>query len=207
MPRTSTPAPKGGIDGKTGRAVNRARLRIIAVCCIAAAQLAGCQGTAAPAAVPQGSVAVYFSPHGGCTEAIVAEIAKARKTVKVQAYSFTSAPIARALVEAKRRGVEVLVILDKSQRTERGSMARFLQDAGVPVWIDALQGRGIAHSKIILIDAPGSSGGTVITGSFNFTRSAEEENAENLLIIRGHADLMAAYLANFQERLGHAERF
>jgi phosphatidylserine/phosphatidylglycerophosphate/cardiolipin synthase-like enzyme len=200
MPRTSTPAPKGGIDGKTGRAVNRARLRIIAVCCIAAAQLAGCQGTAAPAAVPQGSVAVYFSPHGGCTEAIVAEIAKARKTVKVQAYSFTSAPIARALVEAKRRGVEVVVVLDKSQRTEKYSSATFLHNEGVPVWIDAKH--AIAHNKIILID-----GAVVITGSFNFTRAAEEQNAENLLVIHDSGALVAAYVKNFQEHLGHSEKY
>ena len=62
---------------------------------------------------------VYFSPHRGCTEAVVEALGKARSTVLVQAYSFTSAPIAKALVEAHRRGVRVAVVLDRSQRTEK----------------------------------------------------------------------------------------
>ena len=61
---------------------------------------------------------VYFSPRGGCTEAVVHELDQAKSTVSVQAYSFTSAPIAKALVEAYRRGVKVEVILDRSQRSE-----------------------------------------------------------------------------------------
>src|ERR1044072_894340 len=59
-------------------------------------------------------LAVYFSPNGGATAAIVQALADARQTVLVQAYSFTSAPIAQALVEAHRRGVQVQVVLDKS---------------------------------------------------------------------------------------------
>src|ERR1700712_2388365 len=61
---------------------------------------------------------VYFSPKGGCTQVVVENLAKARTNVLVQAYSFTSAPIAKALVDAARRGVKVQVILDKSNRTE-----------------------------------------------------------------------------------------
>ena len=63
-------------------------------------------------------IQVFFSPKGGCTEAVVANLNKATNTVLVQAYSFTSAPIAKALVDAEKRGVKVQVILDKSQRTE-----------------------------------------------------------------------------------------
>jgi phosphatidylserine/phosphatidylglycerophosphate/cardiolipin synthase-like enzyme len=61
-------------------------------------------------------VAVFFSPKGGCTEAVVEELGKAREIVLVQAYSFTSAPIAKALVEAHQRGVRVEVLLDKSRK-------------------------------------------------------------------------------------------
>ena len=70
-------------------------------------------------------IAVYFSPHGGCTDAIVKELDAAKESVLVQAYSFTSAPIAKALMEAHKRGVKVQVILDKSQRTEKYSSATF----------------------------------------------------------------------------------
>jgi phosphatidylserine/phosphatidylglycerophosphate/cardiolipin synthase-like enzyme len=64
-------------------------------------------------------VAVYFSPHGGATEGVVQELAAAKPQVLAQAYAFTSAPIAQALVDAHKRGVEVLVVLDKSNQTDR----------------------------------------------------------------------------------------
>src|SRR5436309_5138465 len=84
-----------------------------------------------------GEIKVFFSPNGGCTDAVTNELAKARRTVLVQAYSFTSAPIAKAVADAHKRGVKVTVLLDKSQRTEKYSVADFLQHAGVPTFIDA----------------------------------------------------------------------
>ncbi len=72
------------------------------------------------------NIDVYFSPSGGCTEAVVSEQGKAKKTVLVEAYSFTSTPIATVLVDAHNRGVNVTVILDKSQRTEEYLEADFL---------------------------------------------------------------------------------
>jgi len=118
-------------------------------------------------------IQVYFSPNGGCTEAVVRELGKAKSTVLVQAYSFTSAPIAKALVEAKKRGVKIQVILDKSQRREKYTEADFLLHAGVPTWIDAKH--AIAHNKIMVIDSH-----TVLTGSFNFTKAAEEKQRGKL---------------------------
>jgi phosphatidylserine/phosphatidylglycerophosphate/cardiolipin synthase-like enzyme len=98
----------------------------------------------------------------------------------VQAYSFTSAPIAKALLDAHKRGLRVEVILDKSQRTEQYSSADFLANQGVPTKIDAAH--AISHNKIIVID-----GENIITGSFNFTKAAQEKNAENLLVIHDKA--------------------
>jgi phosphatidylserine/phosphatidylglycerophosphate/cardiolipin synthase-like enzyme len=66
---------------------------------------------------------VYFSPQGGCTKAVVDVLSKAKTSINVQTYSFTSAPIAKALVDAHKRGVKVQVILDKSQKTERYTSA------------------------------------------------------------------------------------
>ena len=142
----------------------------------------------------------YFSPNGGCTQAVVDALGLAMKSVLVQAYSFTSAPIARALVDAKKRGVDVLVILDKSQRTERYTSATFLVNEGVPTYIDPVH--KIAHNKVMVID-----GETVITGSFNFTKAAESGNAENLLVIT-HAPVLAQrYTANWKEHLVHSEPY
>ena len=157
---------------------------------------------ATPAFAQQGpqDIHPYFSPNGGCTEAIVSALGGARKTVLVQAYSFTSLPIAKALVEAHKRGVDVQVILDKSQRTNRYSGATFLSNEGIPVFIDAAH--KIAHNKLMVID-----GITVITGSFNFTKAAENGNAENLLIISNAPELAQRYTANWKEHLGHSEPY
>jgi phosphatidylserine/phosphatidylglycerophosphate/cardiolipin synthase-like enzyme len=160
--------------------------------------LAACdRSPAPPASTP--TVEVAFSPHGGCTEAVVAALEKASSSVLVQAYSFTSAPIAKALVEAHRRGVRVEVILDKSQRTEKYSSADFVAHAGIPTLIDAKH--AIAHNKVMVID-----GKTVLTGSFNFTKAAEEHNAENLLVLQDAA-LAEKYAANWKQHAAHSESY
>jgi phosphatidylserine/phosphatidylglycerophosphate/cardiolipin synthase-like enzyme len=144
-------------------------------------------------------IEVHFSPKGGCTEAVVRELDAAKATVLVQAYSFTSAPIAKALVNAHKRGVKIEVILDKSQRTEKYSEADFLYNMSIPVRIDARH--QIAHNKVMVIDDA-----VVITGSFNFTKGAAEKNAENLLVIRDKA-LAAKYKGNWQAHAEHSEPY
>jgi phosphatidylserine/phosphatidylglycerophosphate/cardiolipin synthase-like enzyme len=146
--------------------------------------------TATLAGVPEScpTVTVCFTPGGNCTEAIVHAMNNAKRTILVQAYSFTSAPIAKALLVAHKRGVQVQVILDKSQRSEKYSLADFLANQGVPTMIDA--NHAISHNKVMIID-----GEVVITGSFNFTKAAQEKNAENMLIVRDKA-LAAQYTQN-----------
>lgn len=144
-----------------------------------------------------GTVDVYFSPNGGATTAVVRELDSAMSEVLVQAYSFTSKPIAKALVDAKKRGVKVVVVLDKSQRREKYTSADFVAHAGIPTFID--DQHAIAHNKIMIIDRQ-----TLITGSFNFTKAAEEKNAENLLVLKGNSALVERYLRNFEEHKGHS---
>lgn len=169
-------------------------LLVLAVCAIAWMwrQLPAARETAA-SAEPE----LYFSPAGGCTDAIVRELAAAKSEVLMQAYSFTSAQIAGALVDAHRRGVHVVALLDKSNRTAQYSSADFLAHAGVETLIDARH--PIAHNKIMIIDRA-----IVLTGSFNFTKAAEA-NAENLLIFHHTPDLAQRYLTNFETHRAHAE--
>ena len=127
------------------------------------------------------------------------EIASARSEILIQAYSFTSAPIAKALIEAHKRGVKVAAILDKSQRTAKYTSATFLANMRIPTYIDAKH--AIAHNKVIVID-----GAVTITGSFNFTKAAEEKNAENLLIIRSR-EIAKAYRENWHDHLSHSEQY
>jgi len=170
---------------------------IALVCVVACDELLSTAATPIP--LGTNSCSVYFSPKGGCTEAVIRELNNAKTSVLVQAYSFTAKPIAKALVEAHRRGVKVEVILDKSQRTASYSSADFVAHAGILTLIDAKH--SIAHNKIIIVD-----GQTVITGSFNFSNAAEEHNAENLLILRD-SKVAKRYIENWELHEKHSERY
>jgi phosphatidylserine/phosphatidylglycerophosphate/cardiolipin synthase-like enzyme len=123
---------------------------------------------------------VAFSPDHGATELVVRTIESARATVRVAAYSFTSKPIAEALLDDEKRGIDVKVVVDKSNATARYTAATFLANQGVPVRIDYKY--AIMHDKFIVVD-----GETVETGSFNFTSAAQFHNAENVIVLHDPA--------------------
>ncbi len=119
---------------------------------------------------------VAFSPDRGATALVVKTIGEAQRSIRVAAYSFTSKPIAEALLNAKRRGIDVDVVVDKSQATARYTAATYLANEGVQVRVDYRY--AIMHDKFIVVD-----GETVEEGSFNYTAAAESKNAENVLVI------------------------
>jgi len=119
---------------------------------------------------------VCFSPNGACQEAVVTQISKAQRSIEIAMYSFTSREIAQALVEAKKRQVKVRVILDNAQIKDPYSKSRYLMGKGINVKFRL--GPGLMHNKFAVID-----GKVLLTGSFNWTASADRKNAENLLII------------------------
>ncbi len=131
------------------------------------------------------TVTVGFSP-GNAQAVVVDTIDAARTSIRLAAYSFTSKPIAAALVAASKRGVDVKVVVDKSQRTERYTSATFLANMGIPVRVDARY--SIMHNKFMVID-----GTTVQTGSFNYTASAARRNAENVIVVAGAPGMVSAY--------------
>ena len=99
--------------------------------------------------------------------------------------------LAKALLEAKKRKVSVKILLDKSQLTQNYSSSTFFANQGFELRIDVKH--RIYHNKVMIIDDT-----TVITGSFNFTKSAETRNAENLLIILCNPQLAQLYTANWE---------
>lgn len=137
-----------------------------------------------------------FSP-GGAEALIVRTIESARQEILVAAYTFTDKALARALVDASKRGVSVRVVLDKSQRNGRYSAATFLANAGIRVRID--ENHSIMHSKFILVD-----GSTLQTGSFNYTTAAARQNAENVVVIWNNPDLALLYARDWLEHWGHS---
>jgi phosphatidylserine/phosphatidylglycerophosphate/cardiolipin synthase-like enzyme len=169
-------------------------------CLVLCALIAPAQETIPPDGRSRARVA--FPPHDDAQTMIAQAISEARRQVLVQAFTFTNRFIARALLDAARRGVEVQVIADREQ-FEKGAAYRLadLKAGGIKVWLDGEH--AAAHNKIVLIDA-GQARPIVITGSFNFTQAAQKQNAENVLLIDGNAALAKAYLENWQRHRAHA---
>src|SRR3989338_4561788 len=101
-------------------------------------------------AIACADTAVYFSPNGGCQDAIIREIDKAQNTIDIAMYYFTSREIAQELVKAKYRNVKVRIVLDSSQEEEAYSKSRYLIDRDVEVRYYG--GSGLMHNKFAIID-------------------------------------------------------
>jgi phosphatidylserine/phosphatidylglycerophosphate/cardiolipin synthase-like enzyme len=158
-------------------------------------------GVGVDAAAPgDGTISVYFSPHGGCRDVVIRQLDNAQSSIEFQAYTFSSYEIARALVAAHDRGVKVTAVLDEKAAHDQFREPDYIASHGIETYVDGQH--PIAHNKVIVID-----GITVITGSYNFTEQAEKSNAENLLVISGNAKLAAAFDANFNEHLGHSQAY
>jgi len=121
-------------------------------------------------------IKVYFSPNGGCQQAVISEIRKAEQTIDIAMYYLSSRDIAQALVQASENDVRVRIVLDQGQEIESASKSGYLIKHGFEIRYHL--GFGLMHNKFAIID-----GKSLITGSFNWTLTAEERNEENLLII------------------------
>jgi phosphatidylserine/phosphatidylglycerophosphate/cardiolipin synthase-like enzyme len=146
------------------------------------------------ASLPTGAaIAVCFSPEEDCTAFAVDAIDRAETQILVNAYGLTtSSSTVEALIQARRRGVDVRIIADKTTPCERKSGVGPLAEAGVPIWID--RGVRIAHSKSMVID-----GKVTLTGSMNWTGSAAH-NSENLNLVASPT-VAAAYAGHWNQRL------
>jgi phosphatidylserine/phosphatidylglycerophosphate/cardiolipin synthase-like enzyme len=172
------------------------------VACLFACATVGAGATAIPAT---GTVEVLFTPWDDAEGAIVRALGEARQGVHVQAFLLTSRSIARALREAHDRGVRVEVLADREMlRKGENSQLPMLAAAGIPVWLETRYAS--AHNKVLLIDGE-SPGAVVITGSYNFTWSAQARNAENLLLLRGNPSLARRYLENWRRHRDDAEKY
>ncbi|HWV19389.1 MAG TPA: phospholipase D family protein [Rhodocyclaceae bacterium] len=152
-----------------------------------------------------GSTEVLFSPWDDAEGGLLAALREARQSIHVQAYLLTSRNIARALLQAHRRGVRVQVLADAATtRQGQHSQIPALAAGGIPVWLETRYSN--AHNKVMLIDAEGAHP-VVLTGSYNFTWSAQARNAENLLILRDNRALTEQYLKNWRRHQGDAQPY
>lgn len=135
---------------------------------------------------------ICFTPPSGCGNLIAIELAKAQQSIHMQAYGLTSQGILHQLYEAKKRGVEVHILLDGGNLSDNNSIYKQLKNNKIEVFFDKMS--GIAHNKVIIIDKE-----KVITGSFNFTSAADYRNAENVLLIEDKW-VAQKYLDNWESR-------
>lgn len=135
---------------------------------------------------------VYFSPHGGCTDAVVDVIATAKSRLDVAVYSLNNKAIIKALVDAKDRGVVIRILTDTTQAAGNAATTLSLVKQGFDIRLHSV-GR-IMHNKFVVSD------GQVETGSFNWTESAENANEENCLIT-DDVMLLNTYAKRFDDHL------
>ena len=132
----------------------------------------------------------HFSPDNDILSSLLKEIGSAKKSIHFMAFSFTQDALGSAMRDRFESGVDVRGVFEKRQVDDRYSEYNAMKQAGLRVVLD--KNRGAMHHKVIVIDAE-----TVITGSYNFSKNAEERNSENLLIIKGNPDIAQAYLSEF----------
>jgi phosphatidylserine/phosphatidylglycerophosphate/cardiolipin synthase-like enzyme len=125
---------------------------------------------------PRSSFDICFTPGEKCQEKIIQVIRDAKKEILVQAYSFSDLSIASALILAQVRGVNVKILLDKSQLNSKSSLIPYFIANKIYLKID--NEPIIAHNKIIIADRA-----IVVGGSYNFTYAAKNKNAENVTLI------------------------
>lgn len=139
---------------------------------------------------------VYFTPPAGAAQAIVKAIDASQSEILVQAYGFTHNAIAQAIIRAHQRGVRVSVLLDKKSDHTNRYVVDLFDNAQVSMRQDGKH--AIAHNKVMVIDE-----NIVITGSFNFTNSAETRNAENFLILKS-SSLATRYKEEWNKHWAHS---
>ena len=140
------------------------------------------------------NVSVCFTPPSKCGDFIVGQIKQAKQSIYVQAYGFTSKKIINALIEAKNRGIEIEIILDRSNfYKKKQNIIRLLESNQITIYQDKVA--GIAHNKVMIIDSK-----KVITGSFNFTENADKNNAENVIIL-DDINVANKYYQNWKTRM------
>ncbi len=134
---------------------------------------------------------ILFSPEDECGRVILDRINGAEKSIELAMYYFTSRELARALVSAVKRGVKVRAFLDGESALERYSKAKFLEKNGVIVKLE--KGEGLMHNKFCIIDDA-----LVITGSYNWTTSADLRNDENVMLVSSKEEVKA-YRVQFEK--------
>ena len=148
------------------------------------------------------SIESAFSPEAGSEALVIKVINSSEKTIRLAAYSFTSPLVVQALLNAKKRGVDVRVVVDDRGNHSKASIAalNLLVNTGIPA--RTISAYAIHHDKYIVSDES-----NVQTGSFNYSKAAAKSNSENVIVIWNNKDLAASYLRHWQSRYDKGVEF
>ena len=180
------------------RMTAKTRLRVAVFLCLSALATVSWWQSVQAEPQPAEILAIYFTPPAGGASGLIKQIDGAKKSIKVMAYGFTATNLAEALVRAKRRGVDVGLVQDEKSAQNNRETLPILLAAGIEVRSDGKH--AIQHNKVMLIDDD-----IVITGSYNFTKSAEKRNAENIMIVRS-SYAARRYADNWKIHWDHSEK-
>lgn len=142
-----------------------------------------------------GQIETAFSPEGGAEKLVLKVIDNSERRLKVAAYSFTSANIVRALIRAKRRGVDVEVLVDEKANKGKANQAAMNLLVNEEIPTRTISSYAIHHDKYIIAD-----GMTVQTGSFNFSAAAAKSNSENVIVIWNQNSVASSYEKHWDSR-------
>ncbi len=131
----------------------------------------------------------YFAPEDKVMDKIVAQLEKAQKSVQFMAFSFTDDRMGQVLRDKAKANLKVQGLFEKRGSDTQYSEYGILKEQKIDVLTDA--NKYVLHHKVIIIDEA-----TVILGSFNFSKNADESNDENILIVHD-AGVASEYLAEF----------
>lgn len=140
---------------------------------------------------PLAKIEVYFSLSDNPQKVIIKNINQAEAFINIAMYTFTDKEILLSLINAQERGVKVRVYLDRSQIESTYSISRLLVQKGIKIRIST--NNYIMHNKFAIIDNR-----LLLTGSYNWTASANSRNDENLMVI-DDPEIIARYQNQFEK--------
>ncbi|WP_190300505.1 phospholipase D-like domain-containing protein [Rufibacter hautae] len=138
---------------------------------------------------PKVKNATYFSPGEDCLKAILAFIGSATTSLKICVFTISDDRITNAILAAHRKGIDIQLLTDNEKLFDKGSDIRQLSQAGISTKIDNTPNH--MHHKFAIMDHA-----HVLTGSYNWTRSAALYNHENILVT-SDAHVVADYSKEF----------
>lgn len=140
-------------------------------------------------------VDVYFSPKGGCRDAIIREIKNAEEKIYIAMYVLSENEIIEELINAKKRKINVKILLDWEGVEGGYTREMRMRNAGIEIRISKKRENANMHNKFAVID-----GKVVITGSYNWTRNAEELNDENIVFIKDEKEVAKKFEEYFLKK-------